>query len=444
MIPNGTTRKENYAAKEGKLMKTLSVVKAGLGGGAALLLAGFLAAAPAQASTGRTVPCDTGKLITAISAANSGGGGTINLAPWCTYQVTKANNTVPMAGPNGLPVITSRITLIGFHSTIAGNGGAFRILMVTGPGKLTLQGLTITGGNSPGPGGGLLNLEGTLILNHSTVTGNTSAGGMMSAGGGIASGTFGTGPLGTTILNFSQVNGNTTSGSAGGILNHAGTLILNFSQVNGNTAAGGGGGIASGTGGNGGIGSSLLFVNSSQINGNTSYGGPMAGAGGLSNGGTATIKGSLVAGNSAPGAAGGGILNHGVMTISFSQVIRNTAPADSAGDQGLGGGIANINLGQVATGAVNGGILTITASQVRNNTASGPGGGIFEATITATGLAPGGTLALGASLVTGNAAATGGGIFAVPGSPVTLLVTLVAKNTPDNCAPPGSVAGCRN
>jgi len=34
--------------------------------------------------------------------------------------------------------------------------------------------------------------------------------------------------------------------------------------------------------------------------------------------------------------------------------------------------------------------------------------------------------------------------LAVPGSPVTLKHTLVARNTPDNCAPPGSIAGCKN
>jgi hypothetical protein len=27
---------------------------------------------------------------------------------------------------------------------------------------------------------------------------------------------------------------------------------------------------------------------------------------------------------------------------------------------------------------------------------------------------------------------------------VTLKLTLIARNTPDNCAPPGSVAGCKN
>ncbi len=121
----------------------------------------------------------------------------------------------------------------------------------------------------------------------------------------------------------------------------------------------------------------------------------------------------------------------------------NTAPADSAGHQGMGGGIANINLGPVAPGAVNGGILTITFSQINRNTASGQGGGIVEATITSSGPAAGGPLTIKFSQVTRNKAAQGGGIFAVPGSPVTLKFTVVAKNMPDNCAPPGTIPGCK-
>jgi hypothetical protein len=428
-------------------MKAFTIVKMGLGISVAVLA---LSAAPAaHASAGARVPCSgagggAAGLIAAINAANAGGGATINLAAGCTYPLTAANNTNPMLGGNGLPVITSRITLNGLRTTIAGNGTSFRILLVTGSGNLTLQGLTITGGKTGGPGGGIFNLEGTLTVNHSKVTGNASEGAMMSAGGGIASGTLGTGPLGTTTLNFSQVTGNTTSGSAGGILNHAGTLTLNASQVNGNTAAVGGGGIASGTGGMGGNASSKLTVNFSQVNGNTSDGGPMAGAGGIANGGTATINASQVNGNTAPGAFGGGILNHGAMIINASQVNGNTTPAGGSGDQGGGGGIANLNITPL-TGAADSGVLTVNLSQVRHNSATGLGGGILENGVNPDDSlgAPGGPLTLKLSQVTGNTAAEGGGIDASSGSPVALKLTLVARNVPDNCFPLGSIPGCK-
>jgi hypothetical protein len=421
-------------------MRTLQIVKSGLGGGAALLLAGFLAAAPAQASTGVSVPCNTAALITAITAANTSGG-TIDLAPGCTYNLTTANNINPMLGDNGLPVISSRITINGFRTTIAGNNTSFRIFFVSGTGNLTLQGLTITGGTAIA-GGGIANLEGTLTLNRTTVTGNTAT---AIGGGGIFSGTMGTGPVGTATLNFSQVNGNTSLSSAGGILNHAGTLILNASQVNGNTAAVGGGGIASGTGGLGGNSSSFLTVNLSQIDHNTANGGPASGAGGIANGGTATINASQVDGNIAPGGNGGGILNHGAMTINASAVNDNTTPTDSSGDLGGGGGIANLNITPL-TGVADSGVLTITLSQVNGNTATGHGGGILEDGVNPNDTLgpPGGPLTLKLSQVTGNSAGFGGGIYASTGSPVTLTITVIAKNTPDNCEPLGSISGCKD
>src|SRR5216684_61580 len=397
-------------------MKAFTIIKAGIGTGAAILL---LAAAPAaQASSGATVPCSgpgggPAGLIAAINTANASGGAMINLAAGCTYALTAANNTNPMSGGNGLPVITSRIILNGFRTTIAGNDTSFRILMVTGSGNLTLQGLTVTGGHTGGFGGGIFNLEGTLTLDHSKVTGNASEGAMMSAGG-IASGTLGTGPLGTTSLNFSQVNGN--------------------------TAAVGGGGIGSGTGGIGGNGSSMLTVNFSQVDGNTSGGGPLTGAGGIANGGTAIINASQVNGNTAPGAYGGGILNHGAMTINLSQVDSNTTPAKSSGSQGGGGGIANLNITPL-TGVPDSGILTVNLSQVRGNSAGGIGGGILEDGVNPDDSLgpPGGPLTLNASQVTGNTAADGGGIYASSGSPVALKLTLVARNVPGNCFPLGSI-----
>ena len=62
-------------------MKTVSVVKAALGGAAAILLGGLLSAAPAQAAAGGSVPCSPGALIAAITAANAAGGGTDQPGP---------------------------------------------------------------------------------------------------------------------------------------------------------------------------------------------------------------------------------------------------------------------------------------------------------------------------------------------------------------------------
>ena len=458
-------------------MKPIKIAKAALATGAVILALTVAPAAVASASPAVFVPCSGGgpALAAAIAAANVTGG-TINLAPGCTYSLTSGNYGGGMAGFNGLPVVTNAITIDGFFSTIAANNTTFRIIQVNGPGgNLTLQGVILTGGNAVF-GGAILNVEGAVTLNHSRVTGNTGQMG----GGGIASGVVDPshlGPIGTLTLNSSQVIGNTANGGGGGgIVNHAGTLTMNFSQVNGNISAGGGGGIASGNGMGGapGTGSSTLNLFFSQVNGNTSNGGPTAGAGGIANGGVATINLSQVNGNSAPGSDGGGILNHGTMTVNFSQIKYNSVP----GGQGAGGGIANIsfgfpgsgvltvNLSQVnnnsAPGGGGGGIaninaglpestgmLTINASQVNNNVASGGlGGGIFEAGIDpVTGLptAVGDPLALNFSQVINNSAlpgGDGGGIYTIPGSPVLLKLSLVVANTPDNCVPLGSVAGC--
>src|SRR5260370_36290734 len=215
-------------------MKPLTMVTAGLAGGVPIAL--LVAAPAAQAAATVSVPCSgpgggPAGLIAAISAANASGGATINLAAGCTYQLTAANNTSPTLGSNGLPVITSPITLNGSATTIAGNDSSFRVLEVGGTGNLTVQGLTITGGNTTGMGGGILNLEGTLTLNRSQVTGNAAQGGPMSNGGGIASASPGTRPPGPPTLNASQVNGDTTSGSAGGILHHSGTPTPNTAPV---------------------------------------------------------------------------------------------------------------------------------------------------------------------------------------------------------------------
>jgi hypothetical protein len=105
-------------------------------------------------------------LIAAINTANGSGGGTINLAPDCTCLLTQVDNTVPdLDGPssNGLPVITSPISLNGSFATIERFGEAvpFRILFVSDTGGLTIAGGRIANNN----GGGGISNRGHLTLN---------------------------------------------------------------------------------------------------------------------------------------------------------------------------------------------------------------------------------------------------------------------------------------
>jgi hypothetical protein len=415
-----------------------------------------LTTSAAAAPTAVNVPCSAGAagLVAAITAANSAGGGTVNLAPGCTYVLTTPNNvsTIPMlGGANGLPVISTAITVNGFNTTITRNSTKpFRFFEVDSPnGNLTARGLTLTNGLDPA-GGAILNAEGTVTLTNCKINGNTAQQG----GGGIASGVVNpadVGPIGSLTLNFTQVDNNTVlaaggMGGGGGILNHAGTATLNGSAVDGNLSQGGGGGIASGPGEVGAAGGSNLVLNFSEVNDNTSNGGPEAGAGGIANGGSATLTLSQVNGNTAPGAMGGGILNHGEMTLNLVQVNHNSAPTDQSGDQGNGGGIGNLSFAAVGATTPSG-VLTLNLTTVSGNSASGLGGGIADVGVDAEGglTAPAGPLSLRLSALTGNSAGVdGGGIFTVAGagSPVSLILSLVFHNAPDNCVPIGTIKGC--
>jgi hypothetical protein len=449
------------------------------------------------------VACSQQALVDAINAANSAGGGNLNLAHKCDYQLTSS----PDDSENGLPPITTAIKMDGRQATIDGTN-SFRDLEVDGPdGSLSAHDLTITGGSADA-GGGIANFGGAVTLDHSKVTGNAA----VMAGGGIASaslnpdfspsstvatlmvrnswvsdnqqtldgpdgGAGGGGIMnldGTAMLDHTQVNGNDAEGFEGGgiasgdYLGLGGetSLTVDHSQVNGNTApiAGGGGiqnllgsatvdhsqvdgnsalnagGISSGN--MGGPGTAELDVSHSEINGNTATAGPgpegpPVAAGGIANGSEAVIDHSKVDHNSAPNGAGAGIVNHAMMTISHSEVNRNTAAASGA--PGSGGGIFNAQGPPFATPAD---VLNIDHSKIDDNSAGGWGGGIANG-LPGTGPGAGGAVTLTHSEVRHNHAADGGGIFNRGGT-VTLTGSKVTDNKVDNCEPTNSITGCTN
>lgn len=243
-------------------------------------LAASLAGAVSTALASTSVPCSAqgAGLIAALDAANSSGGGTVNLAAGCTYQLSGVDNSNPDTGSNGLPVVLSPVTINGNGATIAGDGSA-RIIEVDGPGgNLTIKGLTILGGFEGDVGGG-------------------------------------------------------------GILNHGGTLTLISSTISGNTALGGGG-IATGKGNPFG-GSSLTTLNTSRVVDNTANGGPdFGGGGGIANGGTLQINNSEIADNIAAGSNAGGLLNHGELaTLNKTTVTGNHADVSAGGIANLNFGL---------------------------------------------------------------------------------------------------------
>jgi hypothetical protein len=306
---------------------------------------------------------DTGVacLIAAINAANANGeANTITLTAG-TYTLTAPDNPA-----NGLPVITSSLTIRGAEvaTTIierAATAPAFRFLHVAPTGTLTLQGLTLRGGGtfpfSSGSfnGGGILNNGGQVTLSHSVLASNIVTNG---SGAGLYS------TQGIVILDSStlaeNMGGSPNGVQGGGLAMVGGTLTIVNSTIAGNEAAGpgssGGGVYASGA---------LVEIVNSTITGNRANGHFFAPGGGLAlAGGTLTITNSTIADNVSIAIvpSGGGLtMSRGTLTITNSMITGNH-----------GGGLET-----------SGG--TITNSTIAGNSARTTGGPSVSGGITAGG-----------------------------------------------------------
>jgi len=269
-------------------------------GSSLLLLALFLALAPTASASNtwyvdgvngsdnnncKTRPHACRNIGHAISLAQSGD--SIMVAP-ATYT---ENLTIRF----NLKIVGS-----GASTTIIDGGrgrGVNGVVKVRSGAHVSLSGLTIQHGRANN-GGGIDN-AGTLTINESTISGNTSAGG-------------------------------------GGIYNYDGTLKINNSTISGNTAsryicifrhcfyAGVGGGIFNSGG--------TSTINNSTLYGNYSAGGfNHDGGGGIYNyGGTLKINNSTLSGNGSP--FGGGIWNHGSpVTLQNSIVANSPSGGDCSG-----------------------------------------------------------------------------------------------------------------
>ena len=223
---------------------------------------------------------------TAVNGCPAGSGAdTVILESNFPYVLTTIDNGFGGVGNNGLPPITSTITISGNGATIERKLSApdFRILYVDTTGNLTLQQVTVRQGRLSGTnnGGGIYNAA-TLTVVDSSIVSNTA-----SYGGGI----FNTAASSANISN-SAVLSNTSNtslpgGGGGGIYNTSGSLIIDASNVLSNTTNRNGGGIF-----NGGI----LTVTSTSLLNNT---GGMDGGGIYQASGNSAVTGSCIVANSA-------------------------------------------------------------------------------------------------------------------------------------------------
>lgn len=202
-------------------------------------------------------------------------------------------------------------------TTIIDGGGVNTVITISSANaNVTLARMTIRNGHAH-DGGGILN-RGVLMLNDSTVSGNTCSG--IGYGGGIDNGGnmtvnnstisgnrggfgggIGNSGLRTLTVNSSTISRNTASLAGGGIFGSAATLTVNNSTISGNSTNERGGGIVANA--------FTTIISSSTISGNTSA---FDGGGGIFvNSGTTTLQNSIVANNPSGGSCRGAITSNG-------------------------------------------------------------------------------------------------------------------------------------
>lgn len=282
---------------------------------------------------------------------------------------------------------TSRITLSG--------GGANRLFRVDGSGLLELNNLILTDGYSgAADGGAIYTLNGSVVLNNSTVQNSqtSTTGADPFLGGGIYANYL-------TLMN-STLQGNTAKFGGG---SYAYTVNLTNSSIHGNVAGNNNGGLVIENGGTisssqfsnntpGALylgNSSTTSLNNVMFQGNTAGGVIVTGSGSTVDLNDVTITGNFnpfdtlfdmvgvtnilrttITGNT----AGGGLFNIGTLSIVDSTISENTLPVG-----GFYGTIHNQNMMNVTNSTIagnnNGGIDQLAGQVVLKNTILSENGG---------------------------------------------------------------------
>jgi len=351
----------------------------------------------------------------------------------------------------------------GTTGTVIGGAGTVEPIHVES-GEVTISGVRVDDGYSGvteaaanpvgevldgNPGGGIDN-AGSLTLNGDVVTGNTTG-----AGGEARCFT------GSVFRPCPEGQAGGTGGDGGGIYN-IGSLTITDSTISDNRTGAGGfgqpglaasgttaaeaGGVGGGGGAGGGIFSSVaasLQITDSTVTGNTT--GP-GGAGAAGGAGATGVAGGFGGSGGAGGAggSGAGVYGAGPTSISASTINSDATGAGAAGGAGGTGPSGTALHGGAGSGGSGGGLagfasLTLQDSTIADNH-TGAGGA------NGTGGEGGGVAALASvsqplyqDTIAGNATGGGGDGGGIAGGSVVVGNSIVASNSPSNCA--GGVSG---
>ncbi|MCP3908585.1 MAG: hypothetical protein GY712_11275, partial [Oceanicoccus sp.] len=245
---------------------------------------------------------------------------TISLAANCVYTVT-----VAYAGNNGLPPVTTPVTIEGNGSTIVrASASDFRLFEVSAAGDLTLEDITLQNGKAPV--GGAIYSQGTLTVQDSIIsdgeatnTSGTNGGGAIMTNGGqlIVSGTVfensqarygGAILIRNTVVDIQQSSFvDNTANSGGGIFNDSITEITNSTFSGNDAPANYGGGVFN---------SGTLTVTNSTFSENDAFGG----AGLHTDGGSSTVLRNVIIANSV---STSDCSNSGTTDVSANNIIED-------------------------------------------------------------------------------------------------------------------------
>lgn len=173
-----------------------------------------------------------------------------------TITLDAAKGPLNFSAPN---TVGTRVTSNTGNPVIISGGGATTVFTVNTNTRLTLENLSITGGNSGGFAGAGIFSAGYLTVNGCTLYGNNTNGG---DGGAVA--VNGTGAI--FVLSRSSVSGNTAA-SGGGVRIFLGIGGISNSTITNNTATTDGGGVTVADG-------NRFDINNSIIAGNTDAAAP--------------------------------------------------------------------------------------------------------------------------------------------------------------------------